>query len=73
MSKNALKKLPDGSWQLEYEDASGKIVTQVFKTVSEEEADRLVDAYLKKLADGGQPVKRVARGTGPKGKSSLVD
>ena len=68
-----IRKLSDGSWQCDFEDASGKTVTQTFKAGSEEEAERLAEAYRRRMAAEGKPVKRVARGSGPKGKSSLLN
>jgi len=69
MANESLKKLPNGKWQCEYEDKSGKKVTKLIEAGSEEEAERLAAAYLEKA---GVPVRKIARGNGDKTKSSLI-
>ena len=73
MPKENLKRLPNGDWQLEYTNESGKTATKVFEAGSAEEADRLAEAYLERISEGGGPVRRVARGTDDRRKSSLLD
>lgn len=68
-----LKRLPDGTWKLEYADGSGEMAEKVFEAGSAEEADRLAEAYLERIAEGGGPVRRVARGTEDRKKSGLLD